>query len=185
MADLGQIRHVQGSDLKNGEAMTRLVCVSRDNEAYHISEFISTVASKKKVVLGSHSPATHMASALFLSYSLVFSTVLLESALSQTKVFNQDIDHRNSVVIKRRCRCDISTTNLSFKKRKIRAYFKSWSLTQRSVAEQGHCMQNVRQASGSLQPVFENAPELPRSRPGKRWACCHRGVEELIGVARR
>ena len=46
-------------------------------------------------------------------------------------------DHRNSVVIKRGCRCDISATNLSFKKRKIRAYFKSWSLTQRSVAEQG------------------------------------------------
>ena len=25
MENLGQIRHVQGSDLKNGEAMTRLV----------------------------------------------------------------------------------------------------------------------------------------------------------------
>ncbi|KAL0796547.1 hypothetical protein Bca101_067924 [Brassica carinata] len=32
--------------------------------------------------------------------------------------------------------------------------------------------------------MFENAPELPRSRPGKRWACCHRGMEELIGVIR-
>ncbi|KAH0914594.1 hypothetical protein HID58_029040, partial [Brassica napus] len=36
-----------------------------------------------------------------------------------------------------------------------------------------------------IKPVFENTPELPRSRPGKRWMCCHRGVEELIGVARR